>query len=197
MDRMNKIILTLLISFLFILPCAAAKSYTLDKALIDMTVNDDGSISVQESITFTFSGQFSFAYRDMEYGSERITDANAYEKTDAGMTPLKSEFTSLSSNVKRVKWYYSASDETKTLLITYKISDALTVYTDVAEFNWKIWGDGWEYGLKDLEGTFTLPKQAESNTDVYTWGHPSLDGKIAIKDNKTAIFQAFNIPARQ
>ena len=194
---MKKNLLLPLLFLLLLLPLVSAKSYTLDKANIDIAVDDDSALLINESIVFTFSGPFTFAFRDIDYTDQQISDVKVYDVTDSGLVPLKFEFTDLNSNTKRVKWYYSAQDTKKTFLISYRLTNAMTVYSDVAEFNWKIWGSGWDHPLSDIEGTFHLPKKAKSNLDVYTWGHPDLNGKIAIKDNQTMIFQAFNIPTTQ
>jgi uncharacterized membrane protein len=182
---------------LLLLPAVSAKSYTIEKAVIDMSVDDDGSILVNESISFIFSGSFTFVFRDIDYNKESISDVAVFEYTDSGLVPLKFEFTDIDSDTKRVTWHYSAVDTKKKFLLSYRLSNALKVYDDVADFNWKIWGSGWDHPLGEIEGNFILPKKAASNLDVYTWGHPQLNGKIAIQKNQTVIFQAFNIPSGQ
>ena len=44
---------------------ALAQSYTLPAAATDVRIAPDGSLLVQERITFAFSGPFSGAYRDI------------------------------------------------------------------------------------------------------------------------------------
>jgi uncharacterized membrane protein len=193
---LNKKTILFFLTFLLLITIASAKSYTLEKAKIDMVVNDDGSVSVKEYITFNFQGSFTFAYRDIEYENEIIEGINVYEYTmKGGETPLRYETSG--SNPLRVTWYYTANNEQRTFLISYKLKNAIKNYNDVSEFYWKIWGSGWDYSLKEIEGNFELPKEVNDSKEVYTWGHPQLEGKIAMLQNKTVIFQAFNIPSQQ
>jgi hypothetical protein len=46
-------------------PAAAAKSFSLPQADVDVAVRPDGSLDVAEHITFFFSGQFTGAYREI------------------------------------------------------------------------------------------------------------------------------------
>ena len=110
---------------------------------------------------------------------------------------MQVELSSQGYHQERVKWYFSAQDEPKQFLITYRITQALKLYDDVAEFNWKIWGEGWDHSLDEIVGTFDLPSQVQDDNSVYTWGHPDLNGKIAIMEHKKVIFQAFGIPSNQ
>ncbi|MEM4266726.1 MAG: DUF2207 domain-containing protein, partial [Candidatus Nanoarchaeia archaeon] len=172
--------------FLFLILCTgfvSAKSYTLEKAKIDISVNGDSSILINETITFNFDGGFTYAYRDIKYGEERIENIDVYEKINGRLVPLEYETSNVGKNTIRVKWYYVAINEKKTFVMSYTLKEALKVYNDAAEFYWKIWGEGWEVPLKEIEGTFELPEEVENNKDVYTWGHPKLDGKIAILGN--------------
>ncbi len=56
---------------------AAAKSYTLPDAEVDVRVAPDGSLQVRELITFDYAGSFSGAYRDMRrrWTPEAATEA--------------------------------------------------------------------------------------------------------------------------
>ena len=51
-----------------LVPAAGAaqeKSYSLPQAVVDVQIASDGSLLVREDITFSFSGSFSGAYRDI------------------------------------------------------------------------------------------------------------------------------------
>jgi len=169
----------------------AAKSYTISKAFIDMQMGPDGTMEVTETITFSFSGSFSFAYRDFEPGPWQITDIQVEE---AGRQ-LRYETSSHNGGM-RIKWHYSAANQKKTFTIRYKLRNALKCHEDVCDLYWKIWGDGWDSKVSDLEGAIRLPGTVTDTKDVYTWGHPDLErGKIMMSsDMQTVVFQAFAIP---
>ncbi|OGJ21404.1 hypothetical protein A3K73_09235, partial [Candidatus Pacearchaeota archaeon RBG_13_36_9] len=184
------VLIILLLSFV------NAKSYSLEHAEINILVNQDGSLEINETIEFNFVGDFSYAYRDFEFYVGTIEDIKVYDVTNS-IVLLSSDITSTGAHKQQLKWYYSASNERKRFLISYKLKNSLNVYKDITEFYWKIWGNGWAYPLKEISGTFELPAAVSNPKDVYTYGHPQLNGKIAILENKTVIFQAFNIPSNQ
>ncbi|MDD5163886.1 MAG: DUF2207 domain-containing protein, partial [Candidatus ainarchaeum sp.] len=180
------------IALILLCAFASAKSYSLEKAEINMQITPGGLVHAEEKITFDFSGSYSFAYRDFEYGEWKITNLQVFE----GGKPLQFEQTQ-QGNGFRVTWHFSASNEKKAFTIKYDLEKAVTAYNDVAEFYWKIWGNGWEKQLREITGTIELPEKVGDANEVYSWGHPALNGKIGLIENKKIFFQAFNIPAQQ
>src|SRR3989344_5299933 len=141
----TKKFLLFLIILILISPYILAKSYTLEKANIDIVVNPDASLSVKELITFNFNGPFTFAYRDIEYNNNfflkqkiklHIENIKVYEYKNNDLIELKYELSKHKENSMRVKWFYTANNEKKPFLITYTLKNALKVYNDVTEFNW-------------------------------------------------------------
>ena len=193
----KRTIFLIFIILLLIINFVQAKSYYFPNAKIDITVNPDSSLTVNETLTFNFDGTFSYAYRDLYYDNEIISDIKVYEIKYNQLQQIYFNPESLSNNVLRINWQYNAFNEQKQFLISYKLKNAINLYNDVAEFYWKIWPDGWNAQLQELQGTFTLPSKVQNPKDVYTYGHPKLDGKIAILENQKIIFQAFNIPKKQ
>ena len=194
---MSKKIYVISLFLLLLLPLVSAKSYTLEKAFVDITVNPEASIQIEEHIIFNFNGPFTFAFRDFSYDQEEIEDLRVYELKQGKKIELQTKITEINSHTTQIKWYYAAQDETKEFVITYTLKNSLKVYDDVAEFYWKIWGAGWDHPLREIEGNVLLPKEVNNSTEIYTWGHPQLEGTIALVENKKIIYQAFTIPAQQ
>lgn len=190
MDKL-KYVLFLFLIFILSFSLVDGKSYSLNKANIEMYILDNGSINVSEEITFNFDGDFTFAYRDIPKGYWNISNISVYE----GNNNIKTEILNESNNI-RIKWYFNASNEVKTFKITYILKNAINSYNDVSELNWKIWGDGWELPLNEIFATIYLPGETTPEK-VYTYGHPKLDGKIGMLDNNKIILQAFNINSNQ
>ena len=87
---------------LFLCLNASAKSYTLDKAEVYYKILPDGMVEAREEITFDFSGDFSFAYRDIPKGQWRLSEVGVYDIT-SGKEELY--FTTLSQgNDTRIRW---------------------------------------------------------------------------------------------
>lgn len=190
---MKKLIFVSLLILLMV-PFVSAKSFYLEKAEINMDLLPDGSIDMEEIITFNFVGSFSYAYRDFDYKYENIDEIEVYDY-DTGKL-LRTDISG-GDKPSRVKWYYSARDEKRRFVIKYNLKHAIKSYEDVHEFYWKIWGDGWDPKLREIYGNLSLPKKVSDSKEVYTWGHPDLEGKIAMLNNQDVIFQAFNIPSHQ
>ncbi len=171
---------------------ANAKEYSLEKAEVFYEIKPDGLVQATESITFNFSGSFSYAFRTFPKGSWQINSIKVFE----GNKELDFRQTDLGHETE-LKWFYSAQNEKKTFTIKYELQKAVTTYTDVGEFYWKVWGQGWSKPLNELYGEIRLPGKVEDANQVYSWGHPELNGKIGLVGNQTLIFQAFEIPKEQ
>lgn len=187
----NYYLLILLFS-LFLFSFVSAKSYTLEKADVGIQINSDSSILVSESITFNFNGDYTYAFRTIPKGYWNISNILVYD----GNSKLDPIITSV-NNSTQITWHFNASNEVKTFRITYMLQNAIQSYPDISEFNWKLWGSDWDVSLKEITATVYLPKPVNDPKDVYTYGHPKLDGKIGLLDNSKVILQAFNIPENQ
>ncbi len=117
---------------------SADKKY--DHPLIEQTYRllPDGTAEVEEIRTFRFTGTFSFAFIERnlhgDYGRYRIEYAGVWD-ADSG-EKLRHE-TSSGPGTVRMKWFYTASHETRRFMIRYRIEDAVQRYRDVAQFYWK------------------------------------------------------------
>ena len=187
----SKKIVILFCIFIFSLS-VSAKDYSLTKAFVAMDINPDGSIYVTENITFDFQGSFSFAFRDISYGEWKVSNVEVYSEG----YKLNHEILNQGNDM-RIKWYYSVSDQKKTFTIKYRLEYAIHCYSDICDLNWKMWGAGWDKSLNELEGYVMLPTAVKNSSEIYTWGHPKLTGKIGLLENKKIIYQTFSIPAGQ
>ena len=172
-------------------------------------VNDDGSLSVTEALTFDFSGDFSGAYRDIplepgqEVSSVTVSDESVtYQPggcTELGCSSPPGTFgvADLGDTV-RIVWHHSSFDESRVFTITYDMTGLAVAYNDVVDVNLKVWGDQWAVGLDQLHATMDLPGTPTAG-DVRVWGHPfDVDGSTSLGDDEVSpSLEAFNIPAEQ
>ncbi|HPC78094.1 MAG TPA: DUF2207 domain-containing protein, partial [bacterium] len=80
----------------------------------------------------------------------------------------------------RVRWDFSAENEEKTFNLSYKMSNVLKVYNDIAEFYWKVWSEGWDVKVGKLNVKVYLPGKVSHRDELYIWGHPRLPGRVDI-----------------
>ncbi|HEX9977107.1 MAG TPA: DUF2207 domain-containing protein, partial [Acidimicrobiia bacterium] len=138
------------------MPTAAAKSYRIVDANVVITVLDDGSLQVREDLTFSYSGSFEGAYRDIPVGpGQQITDVLVSENgvpytpggdTELGSTDVPGSYgvTGVGTDV-RVVWHYRANDEERTYALTYTMTGYAAAYDDVVDVYLKVWGDQWGF----------------------------------------------------
>ncbi|HRU32135.1 MAG TPA: DUF2207 domain-containing protein, partial [bacterium] len=147
-----------------------AKSYWLPQVDCRIDVQEDGSLLWRYSLRFSFSGKFSYAYMDIPTAGIKIEEVSS---------PEKISIENRGDHI-RVRWDFSAENEEKTFNLSYKMSNVLKVYNDIAEFYWKIWSEGWDVKVGKLNVKVYLPGKVSHRDELYIWGHPRLPGRVDI-----------------
>ncbi|MGH2756712.1 MAG: DUF2207 domain-containing protein, partial [Actinomycetota bacterium] len=166
--------------------CAApahAKDFSLPDARVTAQLMPDGSVAVTEALTYSFSGQFQGAYREIPLRpGESIhsvvvsEDGRSYSPgapTELGSTgsPGTFGFVDLGDHV-RIVWHYRASSETRTFEVSYVMRGLAVAYDDVVDVNLRVWGDEWDVSLAQLSARVVV-QGASSADGVRVWGHPA------------------------
>lgn len=157
------IILLLLVLFSTVTLVSADddRSYTIDQAFIDLTVESNGLLHVDERYDYSFDGKFNGVYRDIPLKSgESIENI---EIAAEGAYPVLKE--SDDNGYKHLKIYlYSDAAHTKgirdcdvSVYISYDMKNVVTLFNDVGGLQYKLWGDEWDVGVGNLYATITLP----------------------------------------
>jgi len=166
----------LLILTVFFMPVAIAadddRSYTIPKATFDLYVQENGNLKVKETLHYSFSGTYNGVYRDIPLkNGQRIEDLKistigAY--SDYQVTN-KSDMTSLK--------IFLYSDNQKTTPITnkdvvvtieYDMVNVIKIYNDIAELQFKVWGEDWDVDVGELSTNVHL----KSPEGVKYWLNP-------------------------
>src|ERR671918_371107 len=165
---------------------------------VEIDVGRNGEVRVTEHITYAFSGDFSGGYREIPLRvGETILNVSVSEggtaftsgaPTDIGSSGAPNTFglTRIPEGV-RIVWHYSARWEESTFTVNYTLRNFVTAYSDVVDFNMKVWGDQWTVPLDHLEAELRLPG---GSSDVRTWGHvarPPLEGGVAPSETGAAV----------
>ncbi|MBA2460623.1 MAG: DUF2207 domain-containing protein, partial [Actinobacteria bacterium] len=157
---------------------AAAQSFSLPTADVAVEVQPDGSLVVDESITYSFAGDFSGAFREIPLrDGETIDEAAVFESGRAYRPGASAELGSSgepdtfgatrTDKGLRIVWHYQASSEARTFRVHYRLRGLATAYDDIVDVNLKVWGDEWKQRLGRLTATLTAPARVER-----AWGHP-------------------------
>ncbi len=186
---------------------AAAKSFTLPAANVEVRVQDDGSLAIDEAITFAFGGPFSGAYRDIPLrDGERISGVSVSENglryapgasAELGSSGAPNTFgTAPIDGGYRIVWHYDAISDLRTFTVSYTLSNLAVAYDDVVDVNLKVWGDEWGQSLGRLTAELTLPAPA-SGPSWRVWGHPvSVRGDVT-REPQQAFLRAVDVPSHQ
>jgi uncharacterized membrane protein len=186
---------------------ADAKSFSLPQASIAVALEPDGSLAVQEHITFAFDGTFSGAYRDIPLRQgEVITDVFVEENgrryspgasAELGSSGAPGTFgTATIDGGRRIVWHYQAFSEVRTFTVGYTLTGLAVAYDDVVDVNLKVWVDEWEQGLGQLNAMMVLPSPA-TGPSYRVWGHPvSVRGDV-MRSPQQADLRAVRVPPHQ
>jgi len=178
----------LLVAVKFTTAAPVAKFYTIDRVEIEAAIQPDGSLLIQEDRTYTFRGNFSWA--DYALPLQKLGTVTDFELSEADsiyrLQPGKQPGTyQLSRDNKKfyVKWFYRASNETRTFRLKYRVQDAVTVYNDVAEFYYKFVGEQSPKKIDSVDVMLLLPQSADTGK-VRAWAHGPLHGQLRFEDGK-------------
>ena len=182
---------------------AEAKSFSLPQADVAVEVRQDGSLVVDELITYAFSGPFSGGYREIPLRSgESVDDVRVSENgrayrpggcTELGCADDPGTFgTAAIGQAVRIVWHYRASDELRTFAVHYRLRGVAVAYDDVVDVNLQVWGSEWKEPLGRLTATEVAPGRI-----LRAWGHPVyVRGDVELAGKKV-LLRALNVPAGQ
>ncbi|MFC1700429.1 DUF2207 domain-containing protein, partial [Patescibacteria group bacterium] len=160
------IIAILAISFSF------AQSEQIEGFYSEITVNEDGTINVKETIKYNFQElpDKHGIYRFLDYKRENLQGKNYILNTDVlQITNDKGTPYQFQESKKGDYIRLKIGDANQTItgihtyVVTYKVSGALTYFSDHDELFWNISGTEWPVSINRVEGKIILPKDIPSN----------------------------------
>jgi uncharacterized membrane protein YgcG len=130
---------------------------------VALTVHPDGSLGVQETLTFAFRGQHNGIYRTIpvryiRHGADFALRLDEIHVLDENHQPLKTEVTYPGRAVRIKAWVPGAADASRTVHVLYRVRRGLLVTDDHDELYWNVTGDEWEVPIRRAEATVALPK---------------------------------------
>lgn len=137
------------------------RSYTIDQAFIELTVENNGLLHVDEIYDYKFQGTFNGVYRDIPLkAGERIENINVTAKGAYPVLKANDE-----DGKKHLKIYLYADEEhTKKIsdtevyvYISYDMKNVVTLFDDVAGLQYKLWGEDWDVGTDVISAVVHLP----------------------------------------
>ncbi len=194
---MNKKVL-ILVFILFFASLSFAKSVELIKAENNYFIQSDGLVKVEENFWARFSGEFTEGFRILDFSKgEELLNVKAFVNEEE--VPVR--LIEISASRKEIDYElfpYKKNPSKTHVKLLFEVKKAVKAFNDVGEFELDVWGNQWDLMLPDLNGKIVLPKTVSNAKEIYSWGRPTLQGKIGLaKDNQSLVFETFNVPARQ
>jgi len=182
-----------------------SRYYDLPSAEVDAVVKRDGSVRVVETITFSFHGTYTGAFRDIPLApGQSISDVGVAERGipySPGASTVLGSFGQAGTfgdaqlpDRERIVWHYSATDEPRAFTLSYTLHGVLIVHPDVVDMNMNVWGDGWPSELGTLLASVQLPP---GTTPTKVWGNPPFIQPTIVTHGNTVSMRARDIPEHQ
>lgn len=167
-------------------PSALAKSYRLTFANEQFAVQRDGTVRVNEQLTFAFAGAFHGVYRLIPaIGGQSISAISLSENgvpytpgADAAVgsagDPGTFGVTTTPEGWTQVTWHIAAQNETRTFDLAYTLGGYVDTYSDIGNLYLQVWGAQWPVALDRLHSEIALPAPVPSSEKslLRAWGHP-------------------------
>ncbi|MHC1754751.1 MAG: DUF2207 domain-containing protein [Methanosarcina sp.] len=187
---LNTVILLLFV--LFLVPSASARDYALEGATTNITIDPGGIVHVEESISYTFEGNYNEVFRILEVSSgESIQNIQGYCSEEACTFRVEPA----SEGYELIGVLPTPTPEKVTFFISYDHYGAVKVHNDISEFHYKLWGEEWEKPLGSLRGSITLPVENES--EIQYWIHPTGYTQDANVEQNILNLKTTEIPSNQ
>ena len=171
-------------------PAAAQRSLEIERFDARITVNADGSIDVLESIRAKFTGSWNGIYRKVpvEYrtaqGFKWTVRLDLVSATDAEGQALRTETSREGHFVQYKMWIPGAVDAVRSIVLRYRVHNALRFFEDHDELYWNVTGDEWDVALGEVSAAIELPAgatgiRATAFNGVY--GSTSREAEVAME----------------
>ena len=161
--------LLLLATVLALAAPLAAKSWRISNFQDTITVNPDGSALVNETIAFTFDGEFHGIHRTIpiEYPGPDGTNYQLFVDITSitDDTGAKLKYDSSTSGADRdLKIYIpNAVDATRTVEIAYRVRNGTRFFDDHDEFYWNVTGNDWPVPIEHVSASVHFPDAASGS----------------------------------
>ncbi len=173
-------LLVLLIGSLLVQPdvARAEKSYRVDSLVIEASAQADGSLKVVEERAFRFRGRYKYAYRT--FSRSDGVDYSGFVVSENGRPYARNDSQApgtyrISENggVIEVRWFFKASNETRTFTISYQVENLIRRHPDAAVLHYQFVGSGFAVASSNVSLSVHPPQELAS-AQVHQWLHGPL-----------------------
>lgn len=173
------------------------RSYRIDQFHVKSILNEDGSMNIEETITYDFTGSFNGVYRTLKTaGSDgidnieiMINEYGDYVNAEESLSEKNNTYQKIKeADGIRLKIFSKSQDEKKQFIVKYRVSNVAVKYNDIAELYWKFMGSDTDITIKDFKVMINLPHGAEMK-DIKVFAHGPLSGNIDKIDGENVVLK--------
>ncbi|MEE0136902.1 DUF2207 family protein, partial [Fusobacterium ulcerans] len=199
MKRLRKIYLIIAVFFTVFSVIFSASSYRIDSLDITAKIQEDGSVVIEEIALYNASEINGVLYNIDAKGYGKLQSLEVfYEKNGEFISAVNDRGTasgmytvSVSDELYKIKLYSPMRNEKRYFGFRYVLPRGVTVYEDIAQFNRKMVGRGWQNSIRDVSVKVILPKEADKDK-IHAFGHGPLTGNIEILNGREIFFTLKN-----
>lgn len=204
MKRLRKIYLIIAVFFTVFSVIFSAPSYRIDSLDITAKIQEDGSVVIEEIALYNASEINGVLYNIDAKGYGKLQSLEVfYEKNGEFVSAVNDRGTasgmytvSVSDELYKIKLYSPMRNEKRYFGFRYVLPRGVTVYEDIAQFNRKMVGRGWQNSIRDVSVKVILPKEADKDK-IHAFGHGPLTGNIEILNGREIFFTLKNYRPRE
>ncbi len=205
MKRKLNIILSLIVTVIMVgnfsvTAFADYYSAALDTLHYDITLENDGSAYITETRQLSFTGDHEYTlygFKNTFKGPCVYSDWYAeidgqplelLDEPDDNFRPENTFAVENYSGGNTVYIYHSSNDVDRTFKISYKVANAVKLYSDVADFFWNLTGESGISTIASVSATLNIPSGI-AEEDFRIWAHGPLNGNIKKQSDTSAYLQ--------
>ncbi len=204
--RILRTILALMLLPLISLPVLAEDySARLDSLHFDITLQEDGSAWITETREVSFTGDHEFTRYGVSNaftGPRVFTDwevildgepLSMLEAPDNENRPEGTFAVEEGDGENTLYIYHRSESTTRTFQITYRVENAVKLYSDVGEFHWNLTGESGISSIDLVTANLMVPEGIPEE-DFRIWAHGPLNGTFEKQDGAYAYLQVEYVP---
>ena len=204
-SRLRRVVAILLLALFAAMP-AVARTLVFKHFDAQIQVRPDGTIDVTEVMEAQFTGAWHGIYRTIpvEYTNDAGLNytllLDQITATDSEGQILKLEQNREGRNIKFKIYVPAAEDATRTIVLHYRVLDALRFFQDHDELYWSVTGNDWENPIELVTAHIELPAGVTGlHAIAYTGvtGSRTEDARVEIRDNVVDITSTRRLGYRQ
>ena len=188
--KFKLILFSLIISILLVnIANAQVKDYYWEDITTHLYINPDGTVFVEETQEFNFTGPFTFAYRYFHFDEiDEIKSIKVFENN----IEITNKKVYNENSFRVVKWFFNAQNERRKFLLTYKVTGLIKSEKERDRIFWTAVFKDHSKDVKKASLYLHFPKPIDINQLNY---RTSLTSNYELIDEKTIKISTNNIYA--